>query len=180
MKAAEYELPRDNCLTIAIIGSVCDRKNQQAFIENVYSKLEKPVRLLLVGRILINITIEENNIIVTNHVENAIPYIMASDIIVCYSLNEVLPMHIIESFYCKKPVISTNVGGISEMIEDGVNGFLIESNDAEKCISRINELRDSRLRERLGENSYKTYLERFANTVQLFQSKPACTVIKLN
>ena len=162
LKADEYELPRNECLTIAIIGSICDRKNQQAFIDNVYSKLEQPVRLLLVGRILLDLNIDPGyNVSLVNHVDNPIPYIMASDIIVCYSLNEVLPMHIIESFYCKKPVISSNIGGISEMIEDGVNGFLIESNDADACVSRINELRDPLLRERLGEKAHETFLEKF-------------------
>ena len=158
-KASQFKVIRPEVLTIAIIGSIEDRKNQQAFVDNVYSKLG-PVHLILVGRIIKQIMID-SNIKITNHVDNPIPYIMASDIIVCYSLNEVLPLHIIESFYCKKPVISTNVGGISEMIEDGVNGYLIGVNDATTCISRINELRDASLREKIGEAAHNTFLTKF-------------------
>jgi len=161
-RALQFKVPRQQCLTIAMIGSVEDRKNQQAFIDNVYSKLEQ-VHLILVGRVIKQPKIDRYNITLTNHVENAIPYIMAADIIVSYSLNEVLPMHIIESFYCKKPVIATNVGGVSEMIEDGINGFLI--NDAPACISRINELRDPSLRETIGENAHTTYLTKFETSV---------------
>ena len=158
--AFQFKVTRPDYLTIAMIGSIEDRKNQQAFVDNVYSKLTQPVHLMLVGRIVKQIRID-NKIQMTNHVDNAIPYIMAADIIVSYSLNEVLPIHIIESFYCKKPVISTNVGAIDEMIEDGVNGFLIDANDATTCISRINELRDTTLRERIGEKAHQTYLEKF-------------------
>jgi glycosyltransferase involved in cell wall biosynthesis len=158
-KAFQFKVPRPDVLTIAIIGSIEERKNQQAFIDNVYSKLGQ-VHLILVGRIIKQIRTNAN-IQMTNHVDNAIPYIMAADIIVSYSLNEVLPMHIIESFYCKKPVISTNVGGVSEMIEDGVNGFLIDINDAPACISRINDLKDATLREKIGEAAHNTFLTKF-------------------
>jgi glycosyltransferase involved in cell wall biosynthesis len=162
MKANQFKVPRRECLTIAIIGTIEDRKNQQAFIDNVLCKLEKPVHLLLVGRIAMNLKIDPHteSITFTNHVDNAIPYIMSADIIVSYSLNEVLPIHIIESFYCKKPVIATNVGGISEMI-DGVNGFLIDTNDSSACISRINELKDADLRRDIGEKAYTTFLSKF-------------------
>lgn len=164
-KAHQFKVPRQQCFTIAMIGSVEDRKNQQAFVDNVYSKLEN-VHLVLVGRVIKRPNIYSyKNITMTNHVENAIPYIMAADLIVSYSLNEVLPLHIIESFYCKKPVIATNVGGISEMIEDGVNGFLIDVNDASACISRINELRDADLRERIGARAHETYLTKFESSV---------------
>jgi glycosyltransferase involved in cell wall biosynthesis len=164
VKSQQFKVPRQQCLTIAIISSIAERKNQQAFIDNVYSKLVQPVHLILVGRILMKLNIEHKNITMVGHVDNAIPYIMAADIIVSYSLNEVLPMHIIESFYCKKPVIATNVGGISEMI-DGTNGFLIEPNDSIACISRINELRDAGTREKIGDNAHNTFLTKFESSV---------------
>jgi len=160
VKSNEFHVPRNNCFTVAIIGTIEHRKNQQAFVDNVLSKLDN-VHLLLVGRFGIMLNARNCNITPTYHVDNALPYIMSADIIVSYSINEVLPMHIIESFYCKKPVISTNVGGISEMIEDGVNGFLIDVNDATTCISRINQLRDASLREKIGEAAYNTFLTKF-------------------
>jgi len=168
-KSSQFTALRPDHFTIAIIGSVEDRKNQQAFINNVFYKLDQkylPVHLLIVGRILKPLSLtNRENITIVNHVENAIPYIMAADIIISYSLNESMPMHIIESFYCKKPVISTNVGGISEMIEDGVNGYLIEPNDSVTCITKINQLFDKEMRDKIGENAYNTYLTKFETSV---------------
>jgi glycosyltransferase involved in cell wall biosynthesis len=168
-KASQFKVPKHQHFTIAIIGSVEDRKNQQAFINNVFYKLDQlelPIHLLIVGRIMKPLTLSnKENITIVNHVDNAIPYIMSADIIISYSLNESMPMHIIESFYCKKPVISTNVGGISEMIDDGVNGHLIEPNDALSCITKIKELYSKKRRDEIGDNAYNTYITKFQTSV---------------
>ena len=84
--------------------------------------------MLIVGRIGEELHINPSyseDIILVGVVNNALPFINMSDILVSYSINEVLPLNIIESFYCKKPVISTNVGGIAEMITDNYDGFFI-------------------------------------------------------
>ena len=167
-KVNDYKVGRPDHLVIAMIGSVEDRKNQQSFIDNVFCYLKQPVTLLLVGRIMKPLNIKQSlkqNITVIDHVHNALPYIMTADIIVSYSLNEVLPMHIIESFYCKKSVIATNVGGVKEMIEDGVNGFIIESNDSTMCINRINMLFDKDKRDQMGERAYDTFITKFESSV---------------
>ena len=48
------------------------------------------------------------------------------DLIVVPSIREPLGNVIIESGYCKKPVIASNVDGIAEIIESDVNGILID------------------------------------------------------
>jgi len=167
-KVNEFKVERPDNLVIAMIGSIEDRKNQQSFINNVFCHLSQPITLLLVGRILkpLNITQhQKQSIRIIDHVHNALPYIMSADIIVSYSLNEVLPMHIIESFYCKKPVIATNVGGLKEMIDDGVNGFIIQPNDSSACINRINELFDKDKRYKMGEMAYETFITKFESSV---------------
>ena len=54
------------------------------------------------------------------------------DIIVTPSIREPLGNIIIESAYCKKPVIASNVDGIPEIITNGTSGILI---DQDKKIS---------------------------------------------
>ena len=48
-----------------------------------------------------------------------------------------MPLSLFEAFACGLPVISTNVGGIPNFINDNENGFLINSNDEEALIDKI-------------------------------------------
>jgi len=61
---------------------------------------------------------------------------------------------ILEAFSSGLPVIASRAGGVSEMVVDGENGFLVEKQKpddyAEKALTIIN---DSKLRERLSKNA---------------------------
>jgi len=77
------------------------------------------------------------NIIKTNHLEPIIIFhgwvsgikkielLNDSDVFILPSYNEGLPIAILEAMSYGMPIISTNVGGIPEVIETGVNGFLV-------------------------------------------------------
>ncbi|MCG7965162.1 MAG: glycosyltransferase family 4 protein [Candidatus Thiodiazotropha taylori] len=62
-----------------------------------------------------------------------------SSIFVLPSYNEGLPMSIIEAMSCSMAIVSTNVGGISELVNHN-NGYLIEAGDKEKLKSSIIKL----------------------------------------
>jgi glycosyltransferase involved in cell wall biosynthesis len=49
---------------------------------------------------------------------------------------------IIEGMAAGKPVVATNAGGVPEIIEDGVTGYLVPMSDAESMARVINELLD--------------------------------------
>lgn len=52
------------------------------------------------------------------------------DIFAMTSYHEGIPMALLEAMAMKKAVVSTAVGGIPEIIQDGVSGILVDSNDA--------------------------------------------------
>lgn len=62
-----------------------------------------------------------------------------SDCLLLFSNYENLPCVIVESMACGIPVISTNVGGISEHV-NASNGILIEPKDEEKLLNEMNEM----------------------------------------
>lgn len=75
-----------------------------------------------------------------------------SDIFILTSLEEGMPNAIIEALALGKPVIATAVGGIPEVVKDGVNGILVPPKSTEhiaKALERL--LSDSELRRKLGE-----------------------------
>ncbi|WP_266364905.1 glycosyltransferase family 4 protein [Tellurirhabdus rosea] len=85
-----------------------------------------------------------------------------SNIYILPSYNEGLPLSVLEAMSYRLPVISTPVGGISEIVHNGVNGFLVNPGDKleiAKCISTF--LNNPALIEKMGESSYdisKPYL----------------------
>ncbi len=67
-----------------------------------------------------------------------IPAIMAGcDLFVFTSLNEGFGNVIIEAMACGLPVIGTRVGGTPELIQDGKNGFLVDSDDAQALAAAL-------------------------------------------
>jgi glycosyltransferase involved in cell wall biosynthesis len=61
----------------------------------------------------------------------------AIDILLLTSRWEGLPVVILEALACGIPVVSTNVGGISELVIDGVNGFTEKKYDCKKLANDI-------------------------------------------
>jgi glycosyltransferase involved in cell wall biosynthesis len=85
-----------------------------------------------------------------------------SDIVVLCSETESAPLTLLEGMSSGLPVIATRVGGIPEIVDDGVNGFLVQSKNPEAIAERILELNaDPGLRRRLGETARERILERY-------------------
>ena len=164
---------KDNSyIYIGIIGTIEQRKNQAEFIKNVFIPLNnklKNIKLLLVGKDTVNLYNKFKNIKNIDFVgcvNNAIPYINMCDIIVSYSINEVLPLNIIESFYCKKPVIASSVGAVADLIQNEYNGYLFEVNDHNKCYNLlINIITNNSLRKTIGNNAYNVFINKHSNSV---------------
>jgi glycosyltransferase involved in cell wall biosynthesis len=55
--------------------------------------------------------------------------ISASDVIVHSSLREGLPRVVLEALAIGTPLVATDVGGVSDVVKDGINGLLVPSND---------------------------------------------------
>jgi len=83
------------------------------------------------------------------------------DALVLATWSEGMPMTIIESFAAGVPVLATRVGGIPEMIEDGVNGLFIERDfdSISRAIERL--VLNPELVNRLSKGANNTFVEKF-------------------
>lgn len=61
----------------------------------------------------------------TGFVQNGTDYISIANCLLVTSEMEGLPIVIIEAIHCNTPVIATSVGGIPELIKNGINGYLV-------------------------------------------------------
>ena len=73
-------------------------------------------------------------------VENVESLLQSSDIFLLSSEWEGLPISLIEACRHSLPMVATNVGGVSEIIDDGVNGYLIPCSSHSSFSHRIDEL----------------------------------------
>lgn len=79
-----------------------------------------------------------------------------TDIFVLPSYGEGMPMSILEAMSYGVPVVSTAVGGIPEIVQHGVSGFLIEPGDLSALAGKLELLiKDNKLREDMGNNARK-------------------------
>lgn len=81
-----------------------------------------------------------------------LPYYSVMDIFVLPSLFEGLPNVLLEAMAMGKPVVATDVGANADLVENGVNGFLVSTRNPEQMASVLKKLvEDSNLRSRFGE-----------------------------
>ena len=75
----------------------------------------------------------------------------AADVFALGSLQEGLPVAIMEALQLSLPIVATDVGGVSEAVTSDVNGFLVPpGDDAALAAGILTALQDADLRHRLG------------------------------
>lgn len=97
-----------------------------------------------------------DKIIFAGFCKNARAILSIFDIKVLASLNEGFSVAIQEAMAMRKPIVATNVGGTTEMLQDGITGILIPPKDphvmAEKIIYLLQHKEE---RKRLGMRAYQ-------------------------
>jgi glycosyltransferase involved in cell wall biosynthesis len=86
--------------------------------------------------------------------------IRSADVFLSTSLNEGVPISILEAQYSGLPIVAVNSGSISEIIEDGKTGILTSS-DEKEIVEKIDFLQcNAKFRGELGENARKYSISR--------------------
>jgi len=134
---------------IAHVGGFSFEKNHKGLLRifkkvlelnsNVYLHLigDGPLRQQIESEI--NFLELEKNIKLYGFVDNPLSYIKAANVLVLPSIIEGLPGVLLESMYCKTPVISYNVGGVSEIVTPET-GYLVKKNNESDFVSAILEV----------------------------------------
>lgn len=100
-------------------------------------------------------------VIFTGDIEDPNIPLSLCDIYTHITLGEGFGLAVLEAMSIGKPIIATSVGGIPEMIEDGINGLLVKP-DAEMVAEKIEKfIEDKKLARQLGENAKKIVEEKF-------------------
>ena len=92
------------------------------------------------------------------------------DIFIAPSRFESFGLIFLEAMIFSKPVIGTNIGGIPEVVADGVSGILIENENSEDLKNGLIKLIENKdIRESMGKNGRRIYEEKF--TAEIMANK---------
>lgn len=95
--------------------------------------------------------------------EDVLSIINKSDLFVLPSLWEGLPNVLLESAALGVPIVSTDAGGCSEIIEDGENGILVSPGDEDDLANAILEMiRESEIRKKFAEKGKRIIKNKFS------------------
>jgi glycosyltransferase involved in cell wall biosynthesis len=84
--------------------------------------------------------------------DDVAPFYAAFDALVLPSANEGTPVSAIEALASGRPVVATRVGGVPDVVRDGLDGYLVEPGDVDALAGRLARLAaDPDLARRMGE-----------------------------
>ena len=150
-KFKEHKLNADH-IAICITGRLVPIKNHDFFLEvvkEVHEKTTKKVVFFIVGDGELYVDIERKtktmkhhgiDIRMTSWVKKIDKFNAGMDVICLTSDNEGTPVSLIEAQASGVPVISTNVGGVSNIIKNEETGFIVQKNDLNTYVSKLLQL----------------------------------------
>ncbi|MCL5073714.1 MAG: glycosyltransferase, partial [Actinobacteria bacterium] len=143
----KLSLDRD-IIYISYVGTLVESKGVSCLIEAFKDLKHRNTALLIIGKGSLEnyfkkIAAGSDRIKFLGYRTNAAEYIKASDIFALPSVHEGLPNVILEAMAVGTPVIATNVYGIPELIENGVNGLLIPPKNAKNLARVIEQIIDT-------------------------------------
>lgn len=98
-------------------------------------------------------------------------YLRSADIFVFPSFydNECFPLVLLEAMQYQLPIVTTDEGGIPDIIQDGINGFVCERKNTQSLATAIEKiLLSPELRVQMGKRGFEIYQQKF--TLKKFES----------
>jgi L-malate glycosyltransferase len=132
---------------------------------------QRPAVLVLVGdgpergpaQVLVRSLGLQQRCVFLGNREDCVPVLQAGDVFVQASDSESFGLAALEAQACGVPVVSTRVGGVPEVIDDGENGLLAPPGDADALAAAVISLLEDRARwQRMSESSRSSAVQRFA------------------
>ncbi len=151
---------------LGIVASFRAEKNHAELVQALALAKSKGVtpRVIMIGQGPTRPAIEQlahdlgvfNQIVFAGERDNVLPYIKACNMGVLCSLVETLPLSVIEFLAGGVPVIASNVGGLPEIVEHGVNGLLYEPGNVYDFAEAILQCKNPSFRRFIADNAVKS------------------------
>lgn len=173
----KYNIAEDEII-ISIIGRLVPIKNHTLFLEainNVIKRSTQKICALIIGDGEERMSIEKKAkelglstangqrvLIFTSWIKEIDIALAGTDIVALTSFNEGTPVSLIEAQAANKPVVTTNVGGIENIVLSNETAFLCENNNVNQFADALLKLTEnSELRKRMSEKGWMHVEKKF-------------------
>jgi len=173
---------KSEAVVILHVGRFAEAKNH-ALLLRAFARLQssQPLYLLLVGggELLAPMQQRARELGIAERVRflgvrSDIPAVLnAADIFTLPSRYEGNPMSVMEAMAAGLPVVATAVGGVPELVEEGVSGFLTPNEDLDALVAALQRLVDKAdVRQQMGEAALRRAQEKFdvRHTVRAYEA----------
>lgn len=161
-------------VAIAIVGRLTAIKNHQYFLDIIetIAPTNPSIKVFIVGdgdlREAIDIRVKQINnkirrdmIVMTSWIKDIASFNAGMDIICLTSDNEGTPVSLIEAQASGIPVISTNVGGVKDILQEGITGYIAANKD--EFIEKLTLLVENKdIRGKMSQNGWNYVQDRFS------------------
>ena len=143
----EFEINQKDIVLLSV-GELSPRKNQRVVIEAIFRLQNKNIKYLLVGEGPLKEEYQklsekfqlENQVFFTGFRRDIKELCAISDVFVFPSLQEGLPVALMEAMSSELPIVCSAIRGNIDLIEDGKGGFLVNPRDCQEVLEKIKEI----------------------------------------
>jgi glycosyltransferase involved in cell wall biosynthesis len=161
----EFGIPQDHRLVVHV-ANLTPKKRHEDLLRAARIVVDRnpQTSFLLVGQGPLESDIQaqarqlnlQNNVVFAGFRTDAPRIIAAADVFVLPSQYEGLPIAMLEAMALGRPVVASRVGGVPQVIADGVDGFLVDPLKPDQVADKVLALlQDSRLRQSFSTNAVK-------------------------
>lgn len=160
-----FSMNNDNDSEILCVGRLSSEKGHFILLDafELMQKRKMKARLILVGDGPLRKELEARafllpkpeKVLFTGSLEpeKVSEFFRSCSLVVLASFSEGIPVVLMEAFSHGRPVVATSVGGIPELVENGINGLLVSPGDNEELANAMEKiLLNSKLSEKMARN----------------------------
>ncbi|MGE0549448.1 MAG: glycosyltransferase [Kofleriaceae bacterium] len=169
--AARVELGLGDAWVIGTVGRLDVYKNQALLVRAVAPLLSSKTRLVIIGEgdargeveAAIAALPDPRWVVMTGRRMDVPRLIHAFDVFALSSKSEGLPLVVPEAMAAGLPIVSTNVGGLPSVVDDGQTGLLVPVDEGALSAALAKLTADHELARRLGRRAREVALDRYSS-----------------
>lgn len=161
---AELGLTERDFIVLSV-GELNGNKNQKVIIQAISMLKDKNIHYILCGKgdqldALQKMAVEkhlEKNVHFLGYRTDVVDICSQADVYVMPSKREGLPVASLEAMYCGLPLVTSNIRGLTDVMENGVSGYTCNPEDVKGFAKGIKQLKENQeMRKKMGVHNQET------------------------